>query len=154
MSSPRTRSAVVGLVITLAVATALWYVTAPPKGLDGYRERAASIAEAVRSQVETSRLWVRTVEDGKATHAAALVGLREAEEDARSAASTFQGYEPPAKGLPLRRAFSAVTTDATAALAELRIAAEQGRWEGIAATAEPLSELSTRLRRFEERAEP
>jgi hypothetical protein len=142
------------LAAILALGGALWYLTAPPKGLDGYRERAASTAESLRSQVETSRIWVETAADGKATHAATLVGLEEAETDATSAASKFESFEPPAGGLKLRQRFSATSDDVTAALADLRIAAQLERWQEIEGLAEPLPGLAEDLRRFEESVEP
>lgn len=137
-----------------AVAASLAYVTAPPKGLDGYRERAASTAETLGSQVETALLWSQTYRQGKATTAASLVGFEEASEDADAAAAEFEGYEPADGGIPYRRELTALAAEVTDSLSQLRIAAQQERWEELAALSAPLPGLSERLSRFEERAEP
>lgn len=136
------------------VAAALWYVTAPPKGVDGYRERAAATAEALVSQVETARLWARAEEEGKALRATVLVGFEETEEDAESAASRFESYEPPDGVAALREELTDLATEATEALAALRIAAQQERWADVPELSRPLPELSERLTALEERAEP
>lgn len=138
----------------LAIAAALAYITAPPKGLDGYRERAAATAGSLRSQVETARIWADTRIAGRATSAAALVGFEETENDAIAAAAKWEGYEPPDGGLRLRRRFAPLAGDVTNALARLRIAAQMERWDELRALSEPLPGLSRELSRFEERAEP
>lgn len=136
------------------VVAVLVYVAAPPQGLDGYRERAAASAETMASQVETAALWAETRAADKATGPAALVGFEEAEEDAVAAASKFEGYEPPDEAARLRGRFVSLTDETTAALALLRIAAEQGRWGDLPALASPLGRLAAEWSRFEERAEP
>jgi hypothetical protein len=136
------------------VAAALWYVTAPPKGVDGYRERAAATAETLVSQLETARLWAESEEEGKALRTTVLVGFEETEEDAEAAASQFEGYEPPDGVGDLREELTSLATEATQALAALRIAAQQERWEDVAELAHSLPGLSERLGALEERAEP
>ncbi len=129
-------------------------MTAPPKGVDGYRERAAASAETIRSQVQLARIWVASLEEDESTKAAARVGLEETDRDAASAISTFEAYEVPAALNDLHSAFGSLAGSATDALAALRIAAEQERWEELAGLARPLPSLAHRLRQFEERAEP
>lgn len=136
------------------VAAALWYVTAPPKGVDGYRERSASTAETLVSQLETARLWAQGEEEGKALRTTVLVGFEEAEEDAGAAASQFESYEPPDGVAGLREELTGLAAEATEALAALRIAAQQERWEDVPELARPLPELSEKLSALEERAEP
>ncbi len=140
--------------MVIAGAAALWYLTAPPKGEDGYRERAASSTETIRSQVQIARIWVETFEDGESTGAAALVGLEEAERDASSAANEFEGFEPPAGLVDLRAGFSSLAAETTDRLGSLRIAAQQEEWERLDELAAPLPDLAERLKRFEEAAEP
>lgn len=136
------------------VAAALWYVTAPPKGVDGYRERAAATAETLVSQLETARLWAESEEEGKALRTTVLVGFEETEEDAEAAATRFEGYEPPDGVGNLREELTNLATEATEALAALRIAAQQERWEDVRELSRPLPGLSERLGALEERAEP
>jgi hypothetical protein len=147
------RLAIVIAVVALT-AGALWYLTAPPKGEDGYREEAASSAETLRSQVELARIWVEATEDEKSTKTAALVGLQETERDAVGAASSFEGYEPPAGLNPLRSELSSLANETSDALGSLRISAEQEEWERLSELASPLSDLAARLEEFEERVEP
>jgi hypothetical protein len=136
------------------VAAALWYVTAPPQGVDGYRERAAATAETLVSQLETARLWARTEEEGKALRTTVLVGFEETEEDAGAAASQFESYEPPGGVAALREDLTGLAGEATEVLTALRIAAQQERWEDLPELSRPLPELSERLSAFEQRAEP
>jgi len=140
--------------VILLIASAIAYVTAPPKGSDGYRERAAATAETLVSQLETARLWAENETEGRALPTTALVGFEEAEEDAEAAASQFESYEPPDGVANLRDSLVALAAATTAALARLRIAAQQERWEEMTALSRPLPKLSAKLAAFEERAEP
>lgn len=137
----------------LGVAAALAYVTAPPKGSDGYHERAAATAEALVSQLETARLWAKNESEGRALRTTALVGFEETEEGAEAATSRFEGYEPPDGTSDLRSELTKLAREAIEALAALRIAAQQERWEEVPQLSRPLPELSEELSAFEERAE-
>ena len=110
----------VGIAGTGAV---LWYVSAPPKGTDGYLERVAATSETVRSQVQTARIWVETHSDGEAMAAATLVGLRETEEDGKSALSEFEGFEPAPRTLATRDDLIRQASAAIDRLGAMRIAA-------------------------------
>lgn len=136
------------------LAGALLYITAPPRGLDGYRERAAASAEALASPLETALLWAQVRDGGRALPTTTLVAFEEAEDDADATARGFESYVPPAGAERLRSRFVALAGESTDALEQLRIAAKQGRWEELAALSAPLPGLSRRLERFEERAEP
>jgi hypothetical protein len=145
----------VGAFLAIAlVGACLWYVTAPPKGEDGYRERAAATAETLVSQVESARLWAVTEAEGKALTSTTLVGLEEAEEDAASAASQFEGYEPPDGVDALRARLVALAGEASEVLSSMRIAAQRERWDEVLPLSRPLPGLSRELSAFEERAEP
>ncbi len=138
----------------VAVLASLWYVEAPPRTVGDYRERTAMTAEALRSQVETARLWVRELEDGNATREAATVAFREAERDATAAAAEFAAWDPRGGTRGIRSDLTTVASDVTDALAELRIAAEDGRWDKVAALAEPLPGLAERLETVARRSDP
>ena len=143
------------LVAAIAVLGAvLWYVTAPPKGKDGYLERVASTSETVRSQVQTARIWAETHADEQATSAAALVGLEEAERDAHSALSEFEAYEPPSGTLVVRSELERLAGDATTRLSKMRIAAQLEEWSTVARLATGLAPLAEELGRLEERTRP
>lgn len=130
------------------------YITAPPRGLDGYRERAAHTAEALGSQVQTALLWAEAHDDGKAFSTSTLVSFEEAEEDAVAAAKSFEGFTPPRGGERWRTRFVALAVEVNDALAQLRIAGAQGRWDEVPALSAPLPRLASELTRFEERVEP
>jgi hypothetical protein len=154
LSSRPLRLPAATLAAIIAIAGAIAYVTAPPKGVDGYRERATATAEALVSQVETARLWTESESEGRALPPTALVGFEEAEEDAEAAASQFESYEPPDRVARLREELVTLSGETTEALARLRIAAQQERWEDVPELSRPLPELSDKLSAFEERAEP
>jgi hypothetical protein len=142
------------LGVILIATAAVWYLSAPPKGEDGYRERAASTAETLRSQVEVVRIWVDAVTDAKVTHAAADVGLEQAESDAVAATSQFERYEPPSSLVGLETEFSSLAATVSDALTALRAAAQQEEWERLGDLARPLPQLALQLDAFEERIEP
>ena len=150
----RLRSGIVAFAGIAVVVAALWYVTAPPKGVDGYRERAAATAETLVSQLETARLWAESEGEGKALRATVLVGFEETEKDAEAAAAQFEGYEPPDGVAALREDLTSLAAEATEALSALRIAAQQERWGDVPELARPLPRLSEQLSALEERAEP
>ncbi len=141
-------------LLPVLVAAAVWYVHAPPRSADAYRERAAQTAETLRSQVQTARIWVRSTEDGEVTHEAATVGLRETEADANKAGSKFEGYDPPAGLVDLRARVSSLATDVTDALSTLRIATAHEEWSELPRLAEPLEDLAERLAELEKAAKP
>ena len=140
-------------VILIATAAA-WYLSAPPKGEDGYRERAASTAETLRSQVGVVRIWVDAVTDAKVTHAAAEVGLEQAESDAVAATGQFERYEPPSGVVAVETEFSSLAAAVSDALTALRAAAQQEEWDRLGDLARPLPQLGRQLDAFEERIEP
>lgn len=140
------------VALTLLVAASLWYISAPPKGADGFRSRTAHAAEALRSQVQSTRILSGALGDGRLTEAAALVGLEEAEQGATSTAATLEAYEAPPETLELRRRFVALAGETTEALAALRIAAQAESWDRIAELSEPLPDLAERLAALEREA--
>jgi hypothetical protein len=148
------RTGGITIAIALAVAGSLWYVTAPPKGDDGYRQRAASALETIHAQIQSARIWVETFEDAQATAAATQVGLEEAERDASETASDFERHEPPTGALELRSQFSSATDRAVAELGALRVASEQERWEDLGRLAEPLARRAAEIERLERAARP
>jgi len=148
-----TRAFFAALGVAVVVA-ALWYVVAPPRGVDGYRERASSTAEALRSQVQTARIWLRTVARDDTLLTSASVGLWEAEEDASAVASGFEGYDPPRGADELRADLSGLADETTSALGDLRIAAHRGDWGTLPRLAEPLPRLADRLQALARRAQP
>jgi len=142
------------LAAILLIGAAIAYVTAPPQGAHDYRERAAATAETLVSQLETARLWAENEEAGKALRTTVLVGFEQTDEDADAAVSQFEAYEPAAGTARLRHDLAALGAETTAALAKLRIAAQQERWDEVAALSRPLPALSNRLRALAERTEP
>lgn len=142
----------VAAVAILVVAASAWYVNAPPRSPASYRERAVETAEILRSNVQSTRIWTRTLERDKALTTAAAVGFREAEEDAAKAASSFAVYAPPVGSDALRSELSALGNEVEDALASVRIASQRSQWSRVPAAATPLPDLAARLERFMQRA--
>lgn len=72
------------------------------------------------------------------------MAFREAEDDARSTAARFAGYDPPA-GTAVRDQVAAAAGDAVEALAQLRIAADDGRWQRLGDLGSRLEQVTGRL---------
>lgn len=144
----------VAIAIAVVVVAALWYVVAPPRDVDGYRERASLTAETLRSQVQTSRIWLRTLARDDTLRTSASVGLREAEEDASAAAASFERYDPPHGTDPLRARLSALAGETTTVLGDIRIAAHRDEWGRLDELGEPLPALADRLEALARRAQP
>lgn len=136
------------------LAASVWYVQAPPRTEGDYRERAALAAETLRSQVQTGRLWVRELEEGRVTRQAAAVAFREAEGDAESAASEFAAFDPRGDTRETRSRVMELAARVTDALGQLRIASQDGRWDALPSLAAPLPGLARRLEATARRAEP
>lgn len=145
------RSLWVGAAVAVGAAS-VWYLQAPPRTADDYRHRAQVTVEALRSQIQTARVWVDAVEDDRATHQAAVVAFREVEEDARKSATKFAAYEPPAGTTALRTEVVDLAAAVVDALARLRISASRGEWGRLADPTAPLPRLSERLDRLAKRA--
>jgi hypothetical protein len=139
------------IVAALTVAS-VWYIMAPPRGESDYRERAFETAQALRSHVQSTRIWVRTLQRGGTLRSSATVAFREAEEDATKVASGFASYQPPPGTDGLRSAMIALASDVEDALAAVRIAAQREQWSSVPEAAAPLADLSGRLRGLVERA--
>jgi hypothetical protein len=141
------------ILLVALVAASVWYLQAPPRTVGSYRDRAASTTEALRSQVQTARLWVGALEDGDATRPAASVAFREAEADAEAALSRFAGYKPPDTTDELRSEVTVVGREVTLALAALKLAADRGEWDDLPRLADPLEPLARRLQALERATE-
>ena len=146
--------AIAAVTVPVAVIASLWYVQAPPRTRGDYRERAAITAASLRSQVKTAGLWVDEIERERVTHQAAQVALREAEDDAVATASEFDAWNPPANERRIRSDITALASETTDALTQLRIAAEDGRWHALSSLARPLPQLAKRLGTARYRADP
>jgi hypothetical protein len=140
--------------VVVVVAVCVWYVQAPPRTVGDYRERTSMTVESLRSQVQTARLWVREVQAGRVTRRAAVVAFREAEGDAVSAVSRFAPWDPPGDTRDLRPDVARLAGEVTEALAELRLAAEDERWNALPGLATPLPGLAERLDRLARRIDP
>jgi hypothetical protein len=148
---PRALSAVAVVAVVLA---SLWYVIAPPRGVDSYRERASITTGTLRSQVQTARIWLRTLARDDTLRTSAGVGLREADEDASAAAASFEGYDPPRGTDALRARLSTLAEETTTVLGDLRIAAQRDEWDRLDEIGQPLPALAGRLDALARRAQP
>jgi hypothetical protein len=147
------RAWVVGVAAGVFVLGSFWYVQAPPRTVGDYRERAALTVETLRSQVESARLWVQALEEERTLRPTALVGLREADEDASTAAAEFAGWDPRGDTRRLRSQIATLAAEVTDALGALRVEAEDGQWDALPELAAPLPRLSDRLQALAEQAD-
>ncbi len=132
--------------LVLLVAASVWWGIHPPRDASAYREESTRTVELLRSHVETARLWIEGVRDGKLSRAAASVALTEASADADTQASSYSSLDP--NDAASKRIWSRVASMAdgvSAALADLRVAARAGRWDDAEAMIPRLDRLSARL---------
>ena len=148
------RRTLASLALFALVAFSIWWVQAPPRGPESYRESAETAIEKLRSRAETARIWIDQLDRDRVHHAAVEVSLEEAETGAISALAQFEGYDPPRRLEALRTEVATVGDEVTTVLADLRIAARQDRWSELPRLAEPLPELSSRLEELSRKAEP
>lgn len=109
-------------------------------------------AEILRSNVQSTRIWARTLTRDDTLTTAAAVAFQEAEEDAAKAAASFSAYDPPPGTDGLRSDLSALSNDVDEALGSVRIASQRSQWSRVPATAAALPRLAARLERFVHRA--
>jgi hypothetical protein len=147
------RARVVSFVAAALAVASVWYVQAPPRTADAYGDRAAKAATTLRSQLEMARLWAAAAREEQALAASVSVGLEDSERAALRAASRFEAYDPPPDAAGVRTRFTALADEATAVLAELRIAAHREDWSGVAGADARLARLSRRLEAFGRAAE-
>lgn len=130
------------------VAGSLWWLQAPPRTSDSYRERAAKQAELLISHVETARLWADGVAEDEVTFRAATVGLHEAETDAARVSSGFESLDPPRGQDELQARFSDLGHETSSALSRVGLAARRGRWQEVTGERDALAAIVRRLHAF------
>ena len=148
--SPARRAArLTCLVLTLFMAMSA--CVGPSWSETDYQEKVANTAEAARSAVQTARLVVKAAEEGKAPGPYTARALSDAETALTSIATHIGAVQPPtASSTVLRSKVTSLLTDCRTALADLRIAAREGRYGELVRLAEPLPRLAARLKRLEE----
>ena len=125
--------------------------TGPVRSADVYESKAGATAEAVASAVETAGLAVDAAREGKAPGRYLTQVLVQAEEDADAARGTFAAIQPPDRQADeLRDRLDELLTEATGALADLRIAARRGELAELPELAAPLTEVAEQLHAFAE----
>ncbi len=141
---------IIWLLASLAVVASLEYAVAPPRSAPAYSQRASATLELLRSQVQTTRLWIDAVEAGQVSRTAASVAFTEAEEDARTQAGAFASYDPPEpleRTQPLRELMTSAGDATVSLLSEVRVAATTDRWGRLEELAPRLDQAQQRLER-------
>ncbi|MBC7272615.1 MAG: hypothetical protein H5T76_28585 [Streptomyces sp.] len=137
--------------LTVTLLMALGACVGPSWSETDYEEKVANTAQAARSAVQTARLVVKAAEEGKAPGPYTARALSDAETAVSSIATHIASVQPPTpRGTRLRGRVTSLLTDCQTALADLRIAARDGRFDTLARLAEPLPRLATRLKRLQE----
>jgi hypothetical protein len=133
-------------VVVLLLAGAC---TGPVRSSQVYESKAGQTAATAASAVQTALLATEAARGDKAYGRYLTQVLVEAEEDAGSAQGTFDGIQPPdQRADQLRGRLDDLLTQATATLAELRIAARRGRFAELPELAKPLPKVAGQLDDF------
>src|SRR3954452_19502832 len=100
----------------------------PTSDVADYRHKAANSAEAMASQVQTGLLTGRLVLDRRLPLDYAATTASDVDDDASSVQQTFDSRQPPDSPAAdaLRDQVDKAMTDATGAIADLRIAVRRG----------------------------
>ncbi|WP_344393824.1 hypothetical protein [Streptomyces vastus] len=115
-----------------------------------YQEKVANAAEAARSSVQTARLVVEAVDEGKALGPYTARALSDAETSLASVATQFGSVQPPTtRSTVLRSEVASLLEECRTALGDLRIAARDGHFDELTALAEPLPRLAGQLQRLQ-----
>ncbi|MEU0337495.1 hypothetical protein ABZ092_00430 [Streptomyces bobili] len=137
--------------LALTLLMALSGCVGPSWSEADYQEKVANTAEAARSAVQTARLVVEAAEEDKAPGPYTARALSDAETAVTSVATHIGSVQPPTmQSTELRSRVTSLLTDCRTTLADLRIAARDGRFHELARLAEPLPRLAARLKRLQE----
>ena len=118
---------------------------------DDYERKARTTAEVALSAVETVRLVADTASAGDAFASYTNVSLSEQEDSLGAAQGDFESIQPPHASLDdLREQLIAILDNATAHVADVRIAARRGQLAGLDEVAAPLAADAEALRAFED----
>lgn len=141
----------VALVAAAGTLAGCTRIVGPVRTAEDFELKAASTADAVLSAVRTAELVVDAADRGRAFASYVAVALDDAEGDASGAAATFSSLQPPGPSSDeLRDELEALTSEATDALATLRITARRGDLDQLATQTEPLADIAERLAAFSE----
>jgi hypothetical protein len=112
-----------------------------------YQAKAASAVEAAISEVETARLAVTTLLDGRATGAYADVVLTESETELGPIQGSFASVQPPHTDTAdiVRGQVLDLLSQAEDALADARIAARRGDQAALGDSVSTLHQLGSQL---------
>lgn len=147
---PPARRAVRPACVVLILLVALSGCVGSSWSETDYEEKVANTAESAGSAVQTARLVVEAADEGKAPGPYTARALSDAETALDSISTHIGSVQPPTThSTELRSRVTSLLEDCRTALAELRIAARDGRFEELARLAEPLPRLAARLKRLE-----
>jgi hypothetical protein len=140
------RSWVVAVGLLLAAGC-----TGPVRSYGVYAAKAGQTAATVASAAQTALLATDAARGAKAYGRYLTQVLAEAEDDAGAAQGTFDAIQPPDRRADeLRGRLDELLTQATGALADLRIAARRGRFAELTELARPLEKVAGELDDFAE----
>ncbi|HUP87453.1 MAG TPA: hypothetical protein VM143_17510 [Acidimicrobiales bacterium] len=152
MASSRSCLTVAAACLWAATTLTTSACTAPvPTARSGadYDRKAAHTAEEVRSAVETARVALRADGDGRVFSRTLDVLVTEAEGDAGGAAKTFLAIDPKGPHADdTRHELASLLGDATATLADVRIAVRRGDAEELHSATTVLAKIADALEAF------
>jgi hypothetical protein len=138
---------VLALLALLAVSGCM----TPSRTDRDFELKAGSSAKAVASSVSTALLAVEAARRHHATGNYLSVLLGNAEKDASSVQSQFDGVQPPSvKADAMRARLDALLSQAVDGLAQLRITARRGQLDRLPEVGAPLHEVHDELQALSE----
>lgn len=151
----RRRRFVIAWVLVLALGGCMWWGIHPPRSEHAYRREAASTLQLLRSDVETTQLWLTSHAEDKVTTPATEVALTETETDANARSSSYSSYQPPARDLvEVRSKVLTLADEVVSTLGEIRVDALAGRWDEAVTARTDLERLAGELRDLQREVTP
>jgi ABC-type sugar transport system substrate-binding protein len=136
----------------VALVAAVLALVAGCASASRFESDAGQTAQDGLSAVRTALIGVRAGLDGNLPDAYLVTVLEDAEESLSSTQESFRSMQPPAEGDAdqLRAELETLLTRGVDGVAQLRIAAQRGDEQRLAATAADLGTVADALDRFEQ----
>jgi hypothetical protein len=139
----------------LVLSGCLWWALHPPRSEDHYRQESADTVELLRSNVETTRIWLDARAVDRTTSNAVEVALTETEGDADRTLSGYTAHQPPSPTTTeLRSEVATIGDRVVTLLGQIRVDARSGRWDAALAARDDLEVVSRQLAALQRKAAP
>jgi hypothetical protein len=144
---------IIGASAAILIAVLSAGCAGPTRTADDYRHKAAQTAREVGSALASGRLAAQQLLIGNATKAYADTIISEAEQDARSAQTSFETRQPPdASSRDLMKSVTDPVDQAASLLTDLRIAVRADDHDATDSLQHEVDELLDRIEQLEQLA--